>query len=1194
MRFERFPMFLALLLTLCLVAAPAFGQSLTTGSISGTVYDPTHAVVANAAVSLKGLDTGSTASATTGTNGSYTFGLLKPGRYQITVKQAGFAQVDQTMDVQVGQITKADIDLVVAKGTETVEVSGTAPLINTEPSQNTAFTAEEVAQLPSAGGDITNIADTAPGTVVNGTGGYGNFTVNGLPATSNLFTVNGENDMDPYFNINNSGATNLTLGQNEISEATVITNPYGGQYGQLAGAQVSYVTKSGTNTFHGNAMYWWNGRYLNANDWMSNNSGSPRPFSNANQWASSFGGPIIKNKTFFYVDFEGMHFLLPNVDQVFAPTPAFITAAEANVATMNPAESSTYNQLMSLYQNAPNYGSAVPNAPALGTAANNYTDADSCALLDPTFRASVGLTGGLPGWTEGTPCSQTYTTTPTALAKEYIFSVRVDQKLGNNDNIFGRYKLDHGTQPTSIDPINSLFDAISPQPAWDAQASETHVFSSNKTNSFTATLSHYVAIFTAPNAAKTFNYAEAFSEGAGIYNFTSPNNLAPDFPQGRNITQYQFIDDFSWTRGNHTFKFGENFRRYDVSDHNFFYDSPRVYWGYTMDTVQNNANPPLAYANGMLALADGVAFQYRKALNLSSDVPIAMWGIGAYVQDEWKATRNLKLTLALRLEHNSNPVCQINCFANFPGGFAATPSVQAANASYGSELDVPYSNDIKYNQHNAFPSVNSILPSPRFGFSWDPLGNGKTVLSGGIGLFYDNPAAGMVDNLLGDPPATVAIRVRNSPSSAGVLPFDPSGAPATWAASASAFSITNSFNQIQQSLPTGVVFNPPAFGAIVGETKSPEWTEYNLAIQQEINKSTVFIVNFAGNHGARISYFTGWPNAYDSSWEYSCTNPPACTQGYSPSQTLFNNVPGLPAAENYANVTEYRQGAISSYNGLTFSLRKQFSSWVSAHLNYTWSHNLDETSNGGLFQYGFEGNNTILGQISPYGLRTSNYGNTDYDIRHLVNGDFVFNPDFHKKGGLRFVTEGWQLSGKFFWRTGLPYTLSDGYLTGLILNGGDTLPATISGNAQPSGCSGKNASWDLAGVPACLSLAGVADTSVVFGNYLTPNSSLGPSETIPYPSQHRNQYRGPRYFDMDLNLFKNFKIGERFNFAIGAQAFNAFNHPNFGLPNANWNPGDTTFGVIDSMQGTPTSPYGNFLGFDSSPRVMQLSAKLVF
>jgi Carboxypeptidase regulatory-like domain len=376
MRFERLPIVLVVLLTLSLATVPMFGQSLTTGNINGTVTDPSNAVVPNAPVNLKGLDTGSTASSITNASGGYNFGLLKPGHYQVTVKQSGFAEVAQTVDVQVGQTSKVDIQLSVAKGTETVEVSGTAPLINTEPSQNTAYTAEEVAQLPSAGGDITNIADTAPGAVVNGTGGYGNFTVNGMPATSNLFTINGENDMDPYFNINNSGASNLTLGQNEIGEATVITNPYGGQYGQLAGAQVTYVTKSGTNAFHGNAMYWWNGRLLNANNWMNKESQqfvhnnidptqplNEAPFSNANQWATSFGGPIIKNKTFFFVDFEGMRFLLPNVDNITAPSTQFINAAEAQVALLHPEESSDYNKLMGFWQNAPGYSSVVPISP---------------------------------------------------------------------------------------------------------------------------------------------------------------------------------------------------------------------------------------------------------------------------------------------------------------------------------------------------------------------------------------------------------------------------------------------------------------------------------------------------------------------------------------------------------------------------------------------------------------------------------------------------------------------------------------------------------------------------------------------------------------------------------------------------------------------------------------------------------------
>ena len=1056
------------------------------------------------------------------------------------------------MQVEVGQNSKADINLTVAKGTETVEVSGTAPLINTEPSQNTAFTQEEVAQLPSAGGDITNIADTAPGAVVNGTGGYGNFTVNGLPATSNLFTVNGENDMDPYFNINNSGASNLTLGQNEIGEATVITNPYGGQYGQLAGAQITYVTKSGTNQYHGNAIYWWNGRLLNANNWMNIQSqqvahaadptqpANQAPFSNANQWAASFGGPIIKNKTFFFVDYEGMRFLLPNVDQVTAPTPGFVTAAEAQVAVSNPGESSTFNQFMSFYQNAPGYNSAQQNP---------LTPGDSCSLL--------AFTVATPGFTPGVSnCSQTYTATPKALAWEYILSFRVDQKIGNNDNIFGRYKLDHGLQPTHLDPLDSRFDANSLQPAWDAQVQETHVFGPTKTNSFTATLSHYVAQFTAPQAASTFNYEQAFNEDSGIYNFTSPNSAAASFPQGRNITQYQFIDDFSWTHGNHTFKFGENFRRYDISDHNFFITSPIVYWGYATNFLQS--------------FAEGVAYQYRKNDNQSTNVPVALWGMGVYAQDEWKATKNLKLTMALRVERNSNPVCQTNCFANLTGPFADTV---AAQAGYTGSKDVPYSTDIKYGQHQAYPGVDSLIWSPRLGFSWDLLGTGKTVLSGGFGQFYDNPAAGLVDNLLGNPPSSVSLRIRSADTVSGVLPFDPNGAPLTWQQSANAFTITDSFNQISAALPPGVHFNPPAIGAIVGTIKAPEWQEWNVSVQQQLTRTTVLIVNYAGNHGARISYSNAWPNAYDA------------TGGF-----YSGSVPVIPATANYGTVTQYSQGAVSNYNGLTFSLRKQFSNWVSAHVNYTWAHNIDETSNGGLFQYGFEGNNTILGQISPVSLRTDNYGNSDYDIRNLVNADFVVNPTFHKTGAMKWLVEGWQFSGKMFARQGLPYTLVDGNLGGTIVNGGDTIPATIIGNAQPGGCGGGNASYDGLGKPGCLSAAGVLDVN---------DASVS---SITYSTQRRNQYRGPHYFDMDLNLFKNFKISERFNLAIGAQAFNAFNHPNFGLPNATYFSTytgataipDPTFGTISTMQTTPTSPYGNFLGFDSSPRVLQLSGKIVF
>ena len=209
----------------------------------------------------------------TSSDGYYRFSLLRPGRYEVTVSKGGFKSVIQNVDVSVGKTSSMTISLEISSKAETIEVTTSPELLNTETSTSTSFTQDQVAKLPNPGGDITNIAFTAPGVLVAsaqpGYQGYGNFTANGLPGTSNLFTTNGENTMDPYFNINNTGATNLTLGSNEVQEATVITNPYSAQYGQLSGAQVSYITKSGTNQFHGNAQYWWNGRYLNANDFFN-------------------------------------------------------------------------------------------------------------------------------------------------------------------------------------------------------------------------------------------------------------------------------------------------------------------------------------------------------------------------------------------------------------------------------------------------------------------------------------------------------------------------------------------------------------------------------------------------------------------------------------------------------------------------------------------------------------------------------------------------------------------------------------------------------------------------------------------------------------------------------------------------------------------------------------------------------------
>ena len=1140
-------------------------QSLIAGDVAGTVTDPSPAAVAGAVVNLKSLDTSAAHSTTTGADGTYRFSLVKPGRYEISVSHSGFAKLVTTVEVSVGQTTMANLRLEISKTAETIEVTAAAPLINTDPGNSTSFTETEVQLLPNGGADITAIAFTAPGVVVNNTNGYGNFTVNGLPATSNLFTVNGENDMDPYFNISNSGATNLLLGANEIQEATVTTNPYAGEFGQLIGGQISYVTKSGTNNYHGNVQYYWNGDYLNANNFFSNATGSPRPFSNANQWAASLGGPVIKNKTFFFLDTEGLRFILPNVFSNTVPTPAFAAAVLANVTAKQPNEAPAYTTMLGIWANAKAGSNPTPTA---------MTGCNSNLIL-PGFTPNAA----------GDNCAQLINTTPTSFAKEWILSGRADQKITDKDNAFFRWRTDKGLQPTTIDPFDSRFDANSNQPAYDAQANETHVFNSRSTNSFTAAVSHYVAQFVQNQKLvnSIFPYATTFTGGV---TYTGVNGSGEAFPQGRNVTQYQFIDDFSYVVGKHNLKFGENFRRYDVSDHNFFYNTPLVYFrstpGYGGPGVTCKVpapqppappNPPNC-GNGLQGFVDGVAFQYRRADNVASDVPVALWGIGFYGQDEWKVTPRLTLTLALRLEHNSNPVCQKNCFANFTGPFSSLASV-TAGAGAGA---VPYSSDIKFNQHQAYPGADSLNPSPRVAFSWSPFASNRTVISGGVGLFYDNPAAGMVDNLLANPPVAVALRVHPNPNT-GTLPFDTTanGSAATFAAGAAAFDITQSYNQIKAALAAkGVAFTAPGFTSIVGTIHSPQAQEWNLQVQHAFGQKTALTVNYVGNHVIHLPYSNEWANAFDPNCLF-------CDAAGNPT------VPGVsengPAVPNYGTVTQVRSGAVSNYNGVSISVREQFSGWFLAHFNYTYAHNLDELSNGGLFTYG---DSLPLFQINPGSLRANNYGNSDYDIRHNFSADYVLTPNTHF--GNKYVKQllgGWQWSGKVFARSGLPFSVVDGNWNGSLLNGGGTiLGQPIAGIRAQSSCGLSSVSTPTSGGPSfgttsCLNAAAFIDS----GAKTFPGYSA-------WPGQNRNQFRGPKYFDMDMALFKTIRLKERATFGIGMSAYNVFNHPNFNNPDSTL--GDGTFGQVTGTLGVPTSPYGNFLGFDSSVRVVQLSAKINF
>src|SRR6201996_8464387 len=475
---------LALLASLSLCSTRLSAQTSTTGDITGVVTDPSGSVVPDATVTLKDQTKGATQESKTSAQGAYRFYLLTPGPYTVSVTASGFQTVTRTVDVAVGQVAALPISLTLGASTSSITVTEAAPLLQTDNGDTaTTVSEQQISQVPNPGNDLTYIAQLAPGTVMNTTGGMGNIEAFGLPATSNLYTMNGMDDNDPFLNVNNSGASNLLLGSNEIQEADVVTNGYSGAYGSLGGINVNYVTKSGGNAFHGNAIYYWTGRAMDANDWFNKAAGGDRPFNNANQWAASLGGPIKKDKLFFYLNTEGLRVLIPVPSTIQVPTTQFEQATIANLTSQGLTNSIPY-YCQGLASICP--GSTA--APGAGQGLFNlYNAAPGYASAGATTGGGCGGQSGVGNLIPATfgdpaagliPCTNTLQEIPINFAPEWQLSGRVDWNIGANDRAFVRVQYDHGVQPSVTDPISPVFNITSDQPEYQTQINETHTFSS--------------------------------------------------------------------------------------------------------------------------------------------------------------------------------------------------------------------------------------------------------------------------------------------------------------------------------------------------------------------------------------------------------------------------------------------------------------------------------------------------------------------------------------------------------------------------------------------------------------------------------------------------------------------------------------------------------------------------------------------
>jgi hypothetical protein len=1109
-----------------ILLAPAMAQNSVSGDIIGIVSDQTGAVLPNISVTMKSNDTGATQTVTSNAAGVYRFSLLAPGSYSISANPQGFQGVQRTTTVVVGQASTVNLQLSVSSSNTTVEVVAGSDTVQTQNGNiSTTFSPELVQQVPNPGNDLSYIVQTAPGAVMNTQSGYGNASTFGLPATSNLFTVNGENENDPFFNLNNSGATNLLLGQNDVNEVTVVNNGYSGQYGQLGGANVNYVTKAGSNQYHGNAIYYWNGRALNANNFFNNRSDTPRPFDNANQWAASFGGPIRKDKTFFFVDTEGLRLVIPTSTPTNIPSPQFQAATLANLATASPGSIPFYQSIFGLYNNA-NGAQRATNSLPLGTNQSGGPAGPGCVGFTPFNDAT-------------TPCALQFFSSAGNFTHEWLLSGRVDQNIGNNDRAFIHFRTDHGTQASFTDPISPLFNAGSNQPQYEGQLNETHTFGPTAVNQFILSGSWYSAVFGPPNLEASLA-ALPFSIGFAGNAFTTLGGLNSVFPQGRNATQYQVVDDFSWIRGNHNLKFGVNFRRNDITD----YDPQDGSIGFS-----NSESLANFYAG------NGTTYIQNFPTRLTQ--PIALYGLDFYAQDEWAVRPNLKLTVSLRAEHNSNPVCQTNCFARFADSFL--------NENH--DVNLPYNQSIKTGLNQALINYTNIDWQPRFGFAWSPLGPGRsTVVRGGFGLFADIFPGVVADNFIKNSPL-------NNQFSSGIAPLSPAvaGSQAALVAAANT-AFTNGFASggtlasITASLPPGVPFLPPNLSNAANSIHTPRYQEWNLQFQQGIGQKMTFSLNYVGNHGLNEPLQNAGLNGYCNA---------SCLGALGSTASSFNGLPTAPIDPRFGVITEVQSGAVSNYNGLSVSLTRKFSQ-VQLQANYTWSHALDEISNGGFLPFGAIPitNVNAINPQDPFNLR-GNYGNADYDVRHYFSLSYVW--DTPKFRGLLGTVANWTVSGTLFVRSGLPFTAYDSLATG-VLNGfnyGTTAPGGF--NVFANYPSGTPVSCDRGAVDApCLSA----------GNFSPATNGFG--------DQRRNQLYGPNFFDTDLTVMKNFHvpISERSTVGVGFQFFNLFNHANFDQPVGDVQ--SSQFGLINRTVSVPTSILGSFLNGDASPRLIQVKAQFTF
>jgi len=1095
---------LAVMFGYFLFAATSSFPQVASGTITGVVTDPSGAVVPAAAVVLTHVQQDVNYRTTTTSSGLYEIRFLPPGEYKATAEVAGFkTAVNTGLVLLVGQTMRVDFRLEVGTTTQTIEVKGGAgQMLKPESSEiSQVINYRQVADLPLNGRNFTDLIALNAGVTTGMQGQVGDrYNLNGQRSDQNMFMLEGVD------NINIEGGLVMRPSIDAIQEFQIQTGNFSAEFGRAAGGIIQVQLRSGSNNYHGTVFEFLRNDKLDANGFFNNQvppppgeTAAPKAALQRNQFGFTFGGPIKKEKLFFFGDYQGSRQRAGKSEIFSVPTALERQGDFRQVLTAGTP----------LYKNALT-GEVYP-----GCDLNNFTP-EACQVLptsaiDPPAQ-KIGQYYPLPNiagnFVPGVGTFNNYAASAPSLDDSNSFDVKIDYRLRDTDSLNVHYsflKIVGGTPAAfgdgKIGPcidcgiVLHLLAGANDFRNQNVGLTEIHNFSANVVNEFRAGLNRtYNPFATADGGANLADQVgianvnvNKFTGGLPWFSFDPVpmwTGTSPFLPFLRGGTAYQFTDNLAFVRGKHRLKAGVDIRRRLDNDFSNFF--PRGGYIYAPFFTGNS------YAD----------FLTGRALLITQDLLPGAYGIrgieyGFYFQDDIKVTPRLTFDLGLRYEL-------------FPG------YVEVFDKN--SNLDIARGVAVlagKNGQPRTFVKTDKNNWAPRFGFAWTPWADGKTVIRGGYGISYWNSNNIMAGNTI-NPPYTAAWAVFNlNPDTAEAIYKTSDGLPV-------------------QLAPTVANFDPnhPAgsWRVVDPNQRSPYTQFFSLGIQRALPWDMVFDVSYVGSRGVKL------PGSYEAN-----PTPPGPTSNVDQRRIGYNIMPDVTGASLLTNAFS------SNYHSLQAKLEKRFSHGVQLLTTYTWSKSIDNLS-GSATTGGGDSNPSGTVQ-NPFNFNADR-ARSSFDQTHRFVLAYNYDMPFGK--GRAFGANwhpvvngflgGWQLNGILTFSTGLPFSVfaTSGHDCGCTAS---DMRADRLGNGNLPKSERKPTGW--------FDKTAFADP---------PSSGPNPGDPVGrYGNAGRNIIAGPGMANVDFSVFKKFTLHEKTELQFRGEFFNLFNRTNFFYPssseNASWQSG---------------------------------------